>query len=295
MPGWGGRPLDVQRLGGGLTNLNYRVDVGGGSFVVRICGHDTELLGINRLHEYECNLIAAEAGVAPAVVAFFPDLGSLVTQYVDGVRLPADQICTRTNIARVMRSVRALHSARPFPSAWSPLRAIEAYAHTAAHLGCPLPADSAELMSELSQVERLLYGSGAPRLVPCHNDLLNENFLDDGAIRIIDYEYSAMGDPFFDLANFSSHQRLTSEQDEWLLQAYTRNDDGPGAVSDEAARRLNLLKLVSDLREGMWGVVQIKLSKLDFDYESYAREWFGRYRAKRAILESACLVRLQSR
>ena len=283
VPEWRGKPYEASLLGGGLTNQNYRVEVDGAFYVVRICGHDTELLGINRRHEYECNLIAAEAGVAPRVVAFFPDLGSLVTQYVDGVKRPASEIGTRENIERVVRSVRALHGARTFPSQWSPFRMIEGYAQTASRLGCPIPDDGEVLSADLRHIEQVLYRDAAPQAVPCHNDLLNDNFLDDGSMRIIDYEYAAMGDPYFDLANFSSHHRLTDEQDVWLLEAYARRADAADM------RRLQLMKLVSDVREAMWGVVQIRLSKLNFDYEPYAREWFGRYQVKRASMNRAWL------
>ncbi len=291
IPAWCGKPYEAALLGGGLTNQNYRVDVDGESFVVRICGHDTELLGINRQHEHACNVIAAEVGIAPEVIAFFPDLGSIVTRFVRGSKIPSAQLGTRESIARMTQTICTLHNAREFPSAWSPFRMIEEYRRTAERLGCPLPADIDALFAHAAQIERAMYGRtgvpSAPNAVPCHNDLLNENFLDDGAIRIIDYEYAAMGDPFFDLANFSSHHRFRDEQDAWLLASYLGD---VGAGLPRPYERLQLMKLISDLREAMWGVVQIKLSKLEFDYQAYASEWFGRYRTKRDAMDSRWLI-----
>jgi thiamine kinase-like enzyme len=291
IPQWADQAIQVTPLAGGLTNHNYRVDVNGESFVVRVCGCDTEWLGINRQHEYECNVIAAEVGIAPEVLHFFPDLGSLVTRFVAGQKIPADAIGQREPMQRVVRSIRALHqSPRPFPSAWSPFRMAEAYRRNAQQLGCPMPDDIAELFAQMAQIELAMYGRvglpTAPQPVPCHNDLLNENFLDDGVVRIIDYEYSAMGDLFFDLANFSSHHKFDDEQDVRLIETYFSSEQTSEVFEtsevsfEKMLARLNLMKLVSDFREALWGVVQINLSKLDFDYQGYANEFFGRYREK---------------
>src|SRR5206468_4304675 len=104
------------------------------------------------------------------------------------------------------QSVRRLHAARPFPAEFSPFRAAESYEHTTRRLGARLPTDAENLLDQLGSTEAALYGAPMkpPILRPCHNDLLNENFLDDGTVRIIDYEYAGMGDLFFDLGNFAA-------------------------------------------------------------------------------------------
>ena len=109
---------------------------------------------------------------------------------------------------------------------------------------------------------------------PCHNDLLNGNFIDDGTrIRILDWEYAGMGDIFFDLGNFAVQHEFTVEQDDILLYAYFGNP------TDSQHAHLKLMKIMSDLREAMWGVVQVGVSKLDFDYVGYAQKYFDRYEA----------------
>ena len=108
-------------------------------------------------------------------------------------------------------------------------------------------------------------------LRPCHNDLLNANFIDDGErIRIIDWEYAGMGDPFFDLGNFSINHELTPAEDEILLAAYD------GEVRDRRLARLTLMRVVSDFREAMWGVLQQGISTLDVDFVAYATAGFDR-------------------
>ncbi len=108
-------------------------------------------------------------------------------------------------------------------------------------------------------------------LRPCHNDLLNANFIDDGSrIRIVDWEYAGMGDPFFDLGNFSINHELTPDEDALLLAAYD------GEVRPSRLARLTLMRVVSDFREAMWGVLQQGVSTLDVDFVAYADEHFDR-------------------
>jgi thiamine kinase-like enzyme len=112
--------------------------------------------------------------------------------------------------------------------------------------------------------------SGAQPLVPCHNDLLNANYLDDGKIRIVDWEYAGMGDRFFDLANFSVNHEFGVEDDRRLLAAYF----GIEREGDLAA--LRLMRFMSDFREAMLGVLQSGISELDFDFRGYAAKHFNR-------------------
>ena len=107
-------------------------------------------------------------------------------------------------------------------------------------------------------------------LLPCHNDLLNANFMIDDRIYVLDWEYAGMGDIFFDLANFSDHHELTDEQDHWLLECYF------GEVTEKQIAHLNIMKVMSDFREAMWAMVQIGISQLDFDYRGYADKFFKR-------------------
>jgi thiamine kinase-like enzyme len=108
--------------------------------------------------------------------------------------------------------------------------------------------------------------------VPCHNDLLNANFIDDGDIRIVDWEYAGMGDRFFDLANLSVNHDFGLEEDSLLLAAYF------GVEVPAHLAALRLMRIMSDFREAMWGVVQQAISELEFDFVAYAAQHFERMR-----------------
>ncbi len=263
--------LEVTELTGGITNKNYKIVADGEAYVLRLGGNETQHLGIDRTVEYGCTQRAAEAGVGPEPVAFLEPEGYLVTRFIAGPGIPLEQIGTATNIGRVVESLKRYHALDAFPGAFSPFRVAEAYADTARRFNVPLPEKMAEHLETAHTLERALYQAPfTPR--PCHNDLLNGNFIDDGTrIRILDWEYAGMGDIFFDLGNFAVQHEFNPEQDATLLRAYF----GEPTPSHQA--RLGLMKIMSDLREAMWGVVQQGVSKLDFDYTGYAHKYFDRF------------------
>ena len=157
-----------------------------------------------------------------------------------------------------------------------PLRIVEAYRALAVERGVPIPLAYQRSLEVGRRIEAALLAAPLePR--PCHNDLLNANFIDDGErIRIVDWEYAGMGDPFFDLGNFSINHELPPEADQTLLEAYD------GALRPARLARLRLMRVVSDFREAMWGVLQQGISSLDVDFVAYADEHFERLLASAA-------------
>jgi thiamine kinase-like enzyme len=265
---WPGEQVRLEPLGGGITNRNFRVEVGGKAFVLRIGGKDTELLGIDRSVEHAASLAAAEAGVGPEVIAFVEPEGYLVTRFLDGDPIPPEEMRTPARIRQVGPILRRIHDGRPIPGRFDSFRIVEAYRATAEEYGVRIPAAFHVAKDRADEIER---ARGSQPLRPCHNDLLNANFIDDGTtVRIVDWEYAGMGDVFFDLANFSINHEFGEQENDALLDAYF----GAAKAADVAA--LRLMRFMSDFREAMWGVVQQGISELDFDFEAYASEHFER-------------------
>ncbi len=271
VPGWAAAPdLSTSVLSGGITNQNFRVDVGGESFVLRMPGADTELLGINRQHEHAANLLAGQLGIAPEVYYFIQPEGYLVTRFVTARPILPDEITQPANIRRVAETVRRIHAMPDIPGIFDIHQVIRDYSTTARRYQVAFPENFDWLTRQLQQAEQLLKRlPGATH--PCHNDLLNANFLTNDQLTILDWEYSGMGDIFFDLANFSDHHNLSDEQDRWLLQCYFDRQPEAGEWA-----HLKIMKIMSDLREATWGLVQIGISRLDFDFREYADRFFGR-------------------
>jgi thiamine kinase-like enzyme len=252
---WPAEDAVVAPLGGGITNHNFRVSVAGEELVLRVGGKDTELLGIDRAHEHEAALLAAELGIGPGVVRF--ENGCLVTRFVEGAVGSPDP-------AGAGRLLRRLHDGPAITARFDSFRVVQVYAETAVERGVTLPPFYAEARETAQRIEDARRGS--PR-VTCHNDLLAANFIDDGTRTwIVDWEYAGMGDPYFDLANFVVNNELDARATGSFLEAYGADDHGA----------LTLMRFMSDFREAMWGVVQQGISELDFDYVAYTEQHAAR-------------------
>jgi thiamine kinase-like enzyme len=265
------RNLSAAFLSGGLTNKNYRVDADGESFVLRLPGENTGLLGIDRQHEAYNHRVAAAAGVAPGVVVWIEPEGCLVTRFIGGQRIPPERLRAPEMIRRVVKALCPVHTGPAFRGVFSPFRTFERYRAMALERKGPLPDNLSEIQKLTCEIERALYLQSPLAPCPIHADLLTDNFLADGdSVRILDWEYSGMGDMFFDLANFAAHHQFGDEEERCLLQASF------GDCREHDRARLRLMRIMSDLREAMWGVVQVRISRLDFDFEGYARQFFER-------------------
>ena len=265
---WPDGASEWEVLGGGITNHNVKVTRPDGVFVLRVAGRDTDLLGIDRSVELAATRAAEAAGVGPHVVDFVEPEGWLVTGFVEGAIPPPERLREPAQLERVAAALRSFHGGAAIPGRFDALEVVEAYRDTAVARGATLPdafADAHDLARRIAERR----AGQEPR--PCHNDLLNANFIDDGErLVIVDWEYAGMGDPFFDLANFSINHELDAEGRAVLLAAYT------GDASAEGLAALDLMRFMSDFREAMWGVVQGVVSELDFDFGAYATEHFER-------------------
>jgi thiamine kinase-like enzyme len=255
---WGSSvEISATPITSGITNHNYRVDIGAESFVVRVPGVDTALLGIDRRAELEAAQAAAQAGVAPEVFAFLPDRSCLITRFVEGAPVSTEDLERAEVLAAVVRSIRAIHEMPVLRSTFDPWEVIADHRRVAAERGVDVPPEFVDLFDHLGDIAAAFDAADIKR-TPCHNDLLNANLIRVGPrIVIVDYEYAGMDNLFFDLGNFSINNGI----DPW----------------HEAC--LALMRIMSDFREAMWGVAQQTLSTLDFDYDDYARRHFQRLRS----------------
>jgi thiamine kinase-like enzyme len=278
VPELAGRVLTLTALSGGITNRNFRVDASGTNdrWVIRLAGNDTHLLGISREVEHAATVAAAGVGVGPEVTAFIRPEGYLVTRFIVGAPVSDEAVRQPETLRRIADSLRRIHDGPAIPGLFVPLRICEAYRALAIARGVPIPPAYDDAAAIGRRME-LAFLADPIELRPCHNDLLNANFIDDGArIRLIDWEYAGMGDPFFDLGNFSINHELTDVQDRILLEAYD------GEVRASRMARLTLMRVVSDFREAMWGVLQQGVSSLDVDFVEYASRRFERLLANAA-------------
>ncbi|TMK57326.1 MAG: choline kinase [Actinobacteria bacterium] len=261
-------------LEGGITNRNYRVRFAGSDVVVRLPGKDTELLEIDRAAEKAAGELAARAGVGPMVVAMLVDPPCLVTEFVVGEPMSAEELREPEALAEVVAALRTLHACEErLPVAFSGFRIVETYAARIAERGGEVPSSYEWALAAAHRIEAALTGP-EHEPVPCHNDLLAANFIRSAkGIRIIDWEYAGMNDRYFDLGNFAVNNELDEGQEAELLAAYFG-----AAASEQRLASLRLMRFMSDFREAMWGAVQSTISEIDFDFTDYCAKHFDRMR-----------------
>ena len=260
----------VSELSGGLTNTNYKVDTKRGSFVVRIAGRDTELLGIDRANEAHNTIAAAESGVGARVVASLPEHSALILEFIEGTRLNADDLRAGGRLPQVADACRRLHGGRPFLLEFDMFDLQRRYLATVRRRGFRLPDGYLDLEPRIRAMEEAMRKRPEQR-VPCNNDLLAENFIDTGAeLRLIDYEYSGNNEPSFELGNSWSESRLSDEQLVELIAGYY------GEPYPDKIARARLWGVVAKYGWMLWASIQEGVSTIEFDYWSWGLEKYER-------------------
>jgi thiamine kinase-like enzyme len=291
IPELAGRSLTLTPISGGLTNRNFLVEAAGvvERHVLRLAGNDTHLLGISRELEHAATVAAAGVGVGPEVTAFLRPEGYLVTRFIDGAPVSTDAMHDAATLTRVADSLRRVHGGPPVPGLFDPLRIAALYAALARARGAEPPPQWERAERVGRDIERVCLASHQP-MTPCHNDLLNANLIDDGVrIRIVDWEYAGMGDPWFDLGNLAANHDLTGAEAAHLARAWCGRTPTPADLG-----RLELMRVASDIREGMWGVLQQAISVLDVDFPAYAAQHLDRALARATTPAFAAALRAVS-
>jgi thiamine kinase-like enzyme len=263
------KPRTVSELSGGLTNRNYKVTTPDGTFVARISSDGSELLAIDRDCEYRNSVAAAAAGAGAPVVEYRPQDRLLVIGYLEGRTLGPADVAAAGNIARIAEACRRLHSGGRFGNDFDMFDIQRRYLSVARSRGFKIPAGYDDLLPQVSAAEKAL-AVRAEGTVPCNNDLLPANFIDDGErVWLIDYELSGNNDACFELGNIGAEAHLPDDALAGLVTAYY----GKPRRSKIARARL-LGGLVGMYGWTLWGAIQHAASPIDFDFWSWATERF---------------------
>ena len=260
---WQGQDVTITPLSGGLTNENYLIEAGGERYVMRIPGSSTELLSIDRANEVHNARAAATTGIGPKVLEHDPQLNIMVLEFISGATMSAQALQSEPMARRMAESFTRLHGAPRFLKDFDMFRLIDEYLRIVEAHEVRIPMDYRERLPLVAEVERAVRVGALPR-VSCHNDLLCENFIDDGqCLRIVDYELSGNNDPCFDLGNTAQEANLDDELRAVLCEAYF------GRPDSRQLARMNLFALMSDVGWTLWGAIQAKISTLDFYFTDY--------------------------
>jgi thiamine kinase-like enzyme len=278
IPDWRGQSVATRPLSGGLTNTNYRVEVNGTPYFVRIPGAGTDLLAVDRKNEVHNTRAAAEAGVGPRVVHYLPEHDVMVLEFIPGQTMSNVLLAAPGMPGRIAASLRKLHAGPRFLTDFNMFRLIEFYLRMVDDHAVRVPQDYRSRLPVVRQIETSVSAQSLPT-VPCNNDLLAENYIDDGRqLRLIDFEYSGNNDPCFELGNTCQELQYDQVRFEELCAAYF------GAARRHLLARMRLFALMSDIGWTLWGAIQAKVSKIDYDFWGYAT---GRWDRAQGILDSS--------
>ncbi|MCW2730811.1 MAG: putative choline kinase involved in biosynthesis [Mycobacterium sp.] len=261
-----GRPRQLEELSGGLTNRNFKVTTPDGVFVARCCDTTSNLLDIDREQEYLNSKAAEQAGVGAPVIDYLPEMGVLLLGYLEGTTLTNADFQRSGVIAKAAKAIRTLHDGPRFRGEFNMFERQPHYLNTVHHNGFKIPSDYLSYADRFAQIETAL-SVGDQTTVPCNNDLLAGNFIEDGdKVWLIDYEYSGNNDPCFELGNVWSECGLSLDQLDELVTAYY------GRALRHKIARARLQGIVSKYGWTLWGCIQSASCALDFDFWGWAME-----------------------
>jgi thiamine kinase-like enzyme len=267
---WQGKTVEINPLSGGLTNTNYKVTVDGQPYFVRIPGESTELLAVDRRNEYENSKAAAKAGVGPQVLYYLAEDKVMVLEFIAGKTMSNEALWAEGMPRRIAQSLKLLHKGPRFYTDFNMFRLVEFYLGIVKEHEVRIPEGYLERMPTVQRIEQAMLVRPLPT-VPCHNDLLAENYIDDGnMLRLIDFEYSGNNDPCFELGNTCQELQYDEERITQLCAAYFGKAT-PGKIA-----RMKLNMIMSDVGWTLWAAIQQKISKIEYDFWGWAIERWGR-------------------
>jgi thiamine kinase-like enzyme len=283
VPSLSGTPRTITPLPGGLTNRNYKVVTPDGEFVARIWAAQAGPLAIDREQEYRNSRIAAAAGAGAPVIDYRPQDRVLVLRYLPGKTFRNADVRDPANLPRIAAALRRLHAAPPFAGDFDMFEVQARYRAAAVAAGIGVPPGYDDLGHAFAAARSALAVAAEPA-VPCNNDLLAANFIDDGdRVWLIDYEYAGNNDPCFELGNIAGECGLDDDELAALVTAYY------GRPRPSRVARARLFIPVSQYGWTLWGAIQAATSPLDFDFRSWA---MARFQAAQASLTSPEFPRL---
>lgn len=261
-------PICVKSLPGGVTNHNYILYIGETKLVIRVAGEGTGNY-INRVAEMQNAGEMSKAGIGPKVYFSEPDTGFMISEFVEGGTMTAErfQISDRLLKAAADVLLRCHDSEAQFGNVFSPIEKIKENLLLLQELKFADRYEGWEMMSAHFEEISKKWKEEKRELAPCHNDTLAGNFLgDESGLRMIDWEYSGMNDPYYDLACFSMENELSEEKERYFLNCYCKK-----TMQEQDYYRFYENKFLTAFYWSVWSLVQIAYGKDKEFYYSYGK------------------------
>jgi len=272
VPEWIGKSYTIKSMNHGMTNRNYKVIVDNDSFFLSIPSPDSNLLKIDYTNKYYNNNICGAIGISPKVVCYIKSERILVTKFIKNTSLLIRPFQDSDRLSELVKMIKLLHDANPFFRDFNMFSYINHFMRTLKN------SDISKLLSPIGNNIKILdqkLDLYRKHLVPCHNDIIAENIIDNGKqLFLIDFDYSGNNDPCFELGNLSVEMGYNDNQVNELVNNYF------GQIQEHIISRVYLQSIASDLGWSLWGFVQDKISNLNYDFKQYAIKRLERVMSK---------------
>jgi len=270
IPDWKDKEVIITPLSGGLTNSNFRVDVEAIPYFVRVPGASTELLAVDRNNEVHNSKAAFVAGVGPKVIHHLPEYNVMVLEFLNGRTMSKDSLNEPGMPTRMAEAIKKLNDGPRFLLDFNMFRLTEYYLNLCKERDIKIPDGYLDRVPVVERIEKAMNVNPLDP-VPCNNDLLAENYIDDGRrLWLIDYEYSGNNDPTFELGNTCQEMQFTDKQISEVCAGYF------GEATPNMIARMKLNMIMSDVGWGLWAAIQARISTIEFDFWGWTIERWGR-------------------
>ena len=194
----------------------------------------------------------------------------MVLEFINGKTMSRDSLSEPGQPTRMGETIKKLHDGPRFLLEFNMFRLTKYYLEICKALDITIPDGYLDRAPIFARIEKAMLVNPLPT-VPCNNDLLAENYIDDGEqLWLIDYEYSGNNDPTFELGNTCQEMQFNEDQINEICAAYF------GEVRPDLIARMKLNMIMSDVGWGLWAAIQQRISTINFDFRGWAIERWGR-------------------
>ena len=276
LPEWKGIDVRITQLSGGITNKLYRIQSEKGDYTVRIYGDKTDLF-INRDYEAHAQTEMAKIGVASNMIKYMPEKGVTIVEFIgDSIVLNNDHFLDKSLYPKIVDPIRKIHvSGIKLKKIFNPLVEVRKMAAILADLNVAYAefdiAGTIERLDKLTQIINI----SEKEYTACHNDLLADNFIlineealprYDSPMYIIDWEYAGMAPRYYDIADMFQEILVPRKAEKGIVNEYCNGED-----FDRELYFIDLFKPFPDIYWFLWSLIQLNISKIEFDYYNYGK------------------------
>jgi len=276
LPEWKGLDITITQLSGGITNKLYLVRSQAGDYTVRIYGDKTELF-IDRDYEAQTIAAMADVGVGSKLIKYMPEIGVTIVEFIgDSIVLTNGHFLDKSLYPLIVDPILKIHqSGVQLPKMFNPLVEVKKMFDILNKLGVAYP--EFDIAGTLDRLEKLTEIINIPEseYTPCHNDLLADNFIlineearhkYDAPMYIIDWEYGGMAPCYYDIGDMFQEILIPREAEKEIVAEYSKGDN-----FDQNLYYIDLFKPFPDIYWFLWSLIQLNISKIEFDYYNYGR------------------------